>query len=80
MMKTGSSLTRDIVGPAGSTRDGAFSCTGCEDELWRGGGGLLLEDCARAFEEPEAARRAMAMNRTLANLGIWLDGIQKDLA
>jgi hypothetical protein len=80
MMKTGSSLTRDIVGPAGSTSDGAFSCRGCEDELCRGGGGLLLEDCAPAFEEPEVVRRERAMDRTLANLEIWLDGIKKDLA
>jgi hypothetical protein len=49
--KTGSELVSEIVGPAGSTSDGAFSCTkpwGCEeDALWPLAGGaaeLLLED------------------------------------
>jgi hypothetical protein len=42
MIKTGSELIRDIVGPAGSTKDGAFSRSAPaeeEDELW----GDLLE-------------------------------------
>jgi hypothetical protein len=36
MVKTDSSLTSEMVGPAGSTSEGAFSCTiaGEEEELW----------------------------------------------
>jgi hypothetical protein len=36
MRKTGSELTSEMVGPAGSTSDGAFSCWKAieEDELW----------------------------------------------
>jgi hypothetical protein len=56
MTKTGSRLTREIVGPAGSTRVGAFS--GCipeepEEELCDS---LLEEACAQAKTEPVRQR------------------------
>ena len=50
MRKTGSELTSEMVGPAGSISVGAFSCwKGCEDELCPFadlGAEPLSEDCA----------------------------------
>lgn len=61
MRKTGSELTSEMVGPAGSIADGAFSrWIGCEDELWSFAdleAGPLSGDCARACETDSPAKR-----------------------
>jgi hypothetical protein len=50
MIKTGSGLTSEMVGPAGSIDEGDLSCwKGCEDELCPFsdlGAEPLSEDCA----------------------------------
>jgi hypothetical protein len=69
MRKTGSTLTSEIVGPAGSTSDGAFSRTKSaeEDEVCPPPDGLaeLLEDwvIAVAGKRP-AKRQKTAADRT----------------
>jgi hypothetical protein len=70
MMKTGSELTSEMVGPAGSTSEGAFSCTNpcAEDELWpfsEGVAELLLELWERAMAgERPAGRQRKASDKT----------------
>jgi hypothetical protein len=76
MAKTGSELTREMVGPAGSTSEGAFSCTGWEDELCRSDDGLLLEDCAKAT----GAIRSAAAEMRMARLRKGLNDMKKNLA
>jgi hypothetical protein len=72
MRKTGSVLTSEIVGPAGSTSEGAFSRTksGEDDEVCSLPDGLaeLLGDwaCAMAGEKP-AKRQKTAADRTVKN-------------
>jgi hypothetical protein len=55
---------------------GAFSWIGCDDELCRLAGGLLLEDCAPAGGALEAVRTKMATGRTIAILVNGLYGIK----
>jgi hypothetical protein len=62
MRKTGSALTSEMVGPAGSTSEGAFSRTnsGEEDEVCPPPGELaelLLEDWANAVAGVRPAKR-----------------------
>jgi hypothetical protein len=62
MTKTGSALTSEMVGPAGSTSEGAFSRTksGEEDDVCPPPdalAGLLLEDWARAAAGARLANR-----------------------
>src|ERR1700722_16075369 len=76
---TGSLLTSERGGPAGSTSEGAFSWTGCDDELCRAAGGLLLEDCAAAARATEATRTKMATGGTNASLVNGLYGIKGTL-
>jgi hypothetical protein len=69
MRKTGSALTSEMVGPAGSTNEGAFSRTnsGEEDEVCSPLDGLaeLLEDWANAVAgEKPAKRQKTAADRT----------------
>src|ERR1700688_1471917 len=75
---TGSELTSEMVGPAGSTSEGAFSCGAWDYELCRGAGWLLLEACASAGLVKEPARRKTAEG--MATLENRLHGINKDLA
>jgi hypothetical protein len=69
MTNTGSALTSEMVGPAGSTSEGAFSRTnsGEDDEVCPPPDGLavLLEDWAYAASgEYPAKRQKTAANRT----------------
>jgi hypothetical protein len=71
MRKTGSELTSEMVGPAGSTSEGAFSCTkACgEDELCPAPGDLeelLLEDWAQATVDGRTAHRQKTANKKAA--------------
>jgi hypothetical protein len=71
-MKTGSVLTSEIVGPAGSTSEGAFSRTksGEDDEVCSLPDVLaeLLEDWASAVAgEKPAKRQKTAADRTAKN-------------
>lgn len=68
-MNTGSELTSEMVGPAGSTREGVFSCTypcACEDDdcpLDE----LLPEDWARAGAGARPASRQKRTAEKMAN-------------
>jgi hypothetical protein len=77
-MKTGSELTSEMVGPAGSTRnDGDFSCWtgGPEDELWREPEELSDGRCA---DNPAARQRTVV--RTTNCDGKEVNRIKKTLS
>jgi hypothetical protein len=73
MMKTGSELVSEMVGPAGSTRDGAFSCTSpCAEEEacpFPEGAVELLGDWAQAAAGGiDASRQRTATDEIAENL------------
>jgi hypothetical protein len=79
MMKTGSALISEMVGPAGSIKDGAFSraivCV-CEEEVWPdwdGLAGLLPGDWAHAMADGRTARRQFAAKVRVTEDGSALD-------
>jgi hypothetical protein len=78
MRKTGSALTSEIVGPAGSTSEGAFSRTksGEEDEVCPPAdelAELLLEDWARAAAAARPAKRQKTAADSTAKSGNTLN-------
>jgi hypothetical protein len=81
MKKTGSELTSEIVGPAGSTKKvGAFSCwivEEDEDELWREPEELLGADWVRPgfgkSATPRQIRSAAGISETC--LQVYLDAL-----